>query len=64
MIYRRNNLYFALFFVFLAIAILLVLGSSVFIADPSMRIAMFIVSGFVLVIAFTYFNLSIEDNKS
>ena len=63
MVYRSSNLYKTLALVFFLIAIFIVLGSIAFVTPIYLETAFIVVGVFVLVISFSYFNLSSQENK-
>ena len=63
MVYRSSNLYKTLALVFFLIALFIVLGSLAFVTSIDFQAAFIVVGVFVLVISFSYFNLSRQENK-
>ena len=62
MVYR-NNLYKTLAFLFFLLAVLIVLGSFAFVTSVDFQTAFIVISLFIFVISFSYFNLSRQENK-
>ncbi|MDQ2904152.1 MAG: hypothetical protein M3Y81_11430 [Chloroflexota bacterium] len=62
MVHRHNVLYSVLGIVFLVLAVLVAAGGLLF--DISVRNALFIVGGFLLVISFAYFHLSNQESRA
>lgn len=63
MVYRSSNLYKTLALVFLLIAVFIILGSLAFITTTYFQAAFIVIGVFILVISFSYFNLSSQENK-
>ena len=63
MAYRSNNLYKTLAFLFFLLAILIVLGSFALVTAVDFQAAFIVISLFIFVISFSYFNLSRQENK-
>lgn len=62
MVYRSNNLYKALAFVFFLVAAFIILGSLAFITTSYFQAAFIVIGVFVLIISFSYFNLSRQED--
>lgn len=63
MVYRSNNLYKTLAFLFFLLAVLIVLGSFAFVTSVDFQAAFIVISLFIFIISFSYFNLSRQENK-
>ena len=63
MVYRGNNLYKTLAFLFFLLAVLIVLGSFALVTSVDFQVAFIVISLFIFVISFSYFNLSRQENK-
>ncbi len=63
MVYRSNNLYKTLAFLFFLLAVLIVLGSFALVTSVDFQAAFIVISLFIFVISFSYFNLSRQENK-
>ncbi len=63
MIYRRNKLYTALFGLGLALAIILLVISAFSNLASLWHVSLIVIGLAILVIAFSYFRLSRQDNK-
>ena len=63
MVYRSNNLYKTLALVFFLLAVFIILGSLAFITTTYFQVAFIIIGVFILVVSFSYFNLSSQENK-
>ncbi len=63
MVYRSNNLYKTLAFLFFLLAVLIVLGSFAFVTPVDFQAAFIVIGLFIFVISFSYFNLSRQENK-
>ena len=63
MVYRSNNLYKTLALVFFLLAVFIILGSLAFITTIYFQAAFIIIGVFILIISFSYFNLSSQENK-
>jgi uncharacterized membrane protein len=62
MVYRSNNLYKTLAFVFFLIAAFITLGSLAFVTTSYFQAAFIVIGVFVLIISFSYFNLSRQES--
>jgi hypothetical protein len=62
MVYRSNNLYKVLAFVFFLVAAFIILGSLAFITTSYFQAAFIVIGVFVLIISFSYFNLSRQED--
>ena len=63
MVYRSNNLYKTLAFLFFLLAVLIVLGSLALVTSVDFQAAFIVIGLFIFVISFSYFNLSRQENK-
>ena len=62
MVYRSSNLYKTLAFVSFLIGAFIILGSLAFVTTSYFQAAFIVIGVFVLIISFSYFNLSRQEN--
>jgi hypothetical protein len=63
MVFRSSNLYKTLALLFFLFAVFIILGSLAFVTITYFQAAFIIIGVFILVISFSYFTLSRQENK-